>query len=706
MIPEKLLHRFQEKWGDQFDYSDAEYCGYKGKMHIFCKKHNNWFWQTPETHLKFNGCKQCSAELKSNVRRMPQDEFINRSKKLYGDKFDYSKVQYINNNTNVIVTCSKHGDISVNPAKFLNGCGCTLCNKEKPNPNIKPFSDVLKQFRETHGDKYEYDKTTFSNMSSKIRIICPEHGEFWQTPLKHLSGQGCPACGRKRIADGQRLSLEEFIDKANKKHNFKYDYHLIKNFNLQDKVEIICPEHGSFFQKGASHLNGCGCPLCATAERNKNATKTTEEFINEAKKIHDGDNYDYSRVHYVNRSTPVEIICPKHGSFMQNPSKHLIGHGCLKCAASGIHFNGQEYISRANEVHKGKYSYGEVNIKNVREKIKITCPIHGDFYQEAESHLQGHGCPKCSNSVSEAEVEIFDFIRSLLPNELVINRDRTVLNGKEIDILIPSYGIGVEYNGLYWHSEKFVGETDSMLRKSRMANERGINLIHIFEDEWLYKKDIVKSKLKHILMADMDLPRIMGRKCLVKEITAIDANDFLNANHIQGAANATVRIGAFFEDKLIAVMTFNEIDKKEKRWDLNRYASDINYRCQGVASKMLSYFLKNYEITSIKSFADRRWTLSQRENLYTKLGFRLDKVLPPDYRYFINGRTKLERIHKFNFRKQNLNKKYGFPLTMTESEMAEQLHAVKIWDCGLLKYVWGSDVSTIQPKIAEIKTPK
>ena len=293
--------------------------------------------------------------------------------------------------------------------------------------------------------------------------------------------------------------------------------------------------------------------------------------------------------------------------------------------------------------------------------------------------------------VSMPETEIVSFLKGILSNDDVMERDRETLSGKEIDILIPRYGFGIEYDGLYWHTEKFGKGKYFHIDKTTEAKKNGINLIHIFEDEWLYRKEVVKSKLKHILEKDYDLPRIMGRKCTIKEIKSSESSQFLEINHIQGKAYATVHLGAFYDGKLIGVMLFKKDGVTDGYWELNRFATDINYRCQGIGGKMFAYFISKYNPSLVKSFADRRWTFNEENNLYIKLGFKLDEILEPDYRYYINTKTKLERIHKFNFRKQILHKKYGFPLTMTENEMAEQLKAYKIWDCGLYKYVWTKD---------------
>ena len=214
----------------------------------------------------------------------------------------------------------------------------------------------------------------------------------------------------------------------------------------------------------------------------------------------------------------------------------------------------------------------------------------------------------------------------------------------------------------------------------------GYSLIHIFEDEYELNKKLVLNKIKHLLGINENLPRIGARKTIIKEI-GIDATEkFLNEFHIQGVGQSTISLGAFYNDLLVGVITFKIINKEKSDYDLTRFATDYNYVCQGVASKLLSYFIKNYNPISIISFADRRWTLDKDCNLYTKLDFKLDSILKPDYKYYNPSVDRYKRFHKFGFRKQALHKKYGLPLEMTETEMVKQLGYDRIWDCVLFKY--------------------
>jgi hypothetical protein len=300
-------------------------------------------------------------------------------------------------------------------------------------------------------------------------------------------------------------------------------------------------------------------------------------------------------------------------------------------------------------------------------------------------HLQNCGCPKCGNIISNGENNINDFINKKLKIK-TITKTKKIIYPYELDIFIPSKKIAIEYNGLRWHSEQFKEDKNYHLKKTELCEKQEIKLFHIFEDEWFEHSEKVKSKLSQMLGCNKDLPKIYARKCTVKEINKELTKDFLGKNHIQGFSRSSIYLGCYCNNEIVGVMTFKCERKDSDRWELTRFATDINKHCIGVGGKLFKYFVRNYNPSEVKSFADRRWTLDKDDNLYTKLGFKLDKILKPDYKYVIENINK--RYHKFNFRKQILHKKYGLPLTMTENEMCNQIKAHKIWDCGLYKYIW------------------
>ena len=423
--------------------------------------------------------------------------------------------------------------------------------------------------------------------------------------------------------------------------------------------------------------------------------KSNDEFIREAQLIHH-NKYDYSKVEYANAHTKVCIICPEHGEFWQTPSDHLNGKGCPQCAGN-VRCDKDTFIEKAKHMHNDRYDYSKVEYANAHTKVCIICPEHGEFWQIPNNHLNGNGCPLCKNrkigDVLRDTVEDFsnksneihditDCLKVVSPQQ----RNREILRNREIDVYIPSLKLGVEYNGLHWNSERLGKDKNYHLDKLNNCNEQGIKLIQIFEDEWINHREICESKLKQICGLNRN-PKIFARKCKVVEITdKNEAYEFLDKNHIQGRTGFTIAFGAYYNNELVGVMTFKK--EKDGYWDLNRFATDINYQCIGIGGKLFKHFTRNYPFIEIKSFADRRWTTDPTNNLYTKLGFEFDSVVPPTYWYYNPKISRIERFHKFGFRKQHLHNQYGLPLTMTEREMTTALGYTRIWDCGLIKYVY------------------
>lgn len=255
--------------------------------------------------------------------------------------------------------------------------------------------DFIFQAKAVHGDKYDYSRTTYVDFKTKVCIICPKHGEFWQIPSSHTRGGcGCPKCGVELRSQKRRLDTESVIKRAKEIHNNKYDYSLLSYNSQEDKVKIICPVHGVFEQKLSNHLQGQGCPVCAGSIK-----KTTEQFIIEARAIH-GDKYDYSLVEYKNNKSKVIISCPIHGLFAQAPISHLTSCGCPMCAhenAKKARFCSKEdFVRKARAIHGDKYDYSKVQYINSYTPVTIICPIHGEFERLPMRHIEAHaGCPRC-----------------------------------------------------------------------------------------------------------------------------------------------------------------------------------------------------------------------------------------------------------------------------------------------------------------------
>lgn len=241
---------------------------------------------------------------------------------------------------------------------------------------------VLRRFRIAHGWKYEYDFSTYKNTHAKMKIICPVHGEFWQTPDAHMSKIGCNKCGRKVAGRKIRLSEKDFIERVKIIHNNKYDYSKVKYELSSEKVIVICPKHGEFLIKPVQHLSGHGCKICGREQANSKTRSSIEVFIQKANKIHNFK-YDYTKAKYVSNKTKLEIICPKHGNFWQTPHGHLSGKGCASCykrkTQNEIFCLLKQNFPNENWVWEYRSEWlGLQSIDIVNERIKLAIEYNGE----------------------------------------------------------------------------------------------------------------------------------------------------------------------------------------------------------------------------------------------------------------------------------------------------------------------------------------
>ena len=335
---EEFIKEATEKHKGKYDYSKVEYVNAHTKVCIKCQKHGE-FWQSPSHHLSGRECPVCGAKNRSEKKTLTKEEFIKKAIEKHGSKYDYSNAKYVGAKTKVCIKCHEHGEFWQEASSHLNGCGCPKCANESMAERLRSSKeDFIKKARKVHGDKYNYSKVDYVNNTTKVCIICPEHGEFLQMPTNHIKGCGCLTCGNENSQEKKTSSKEEFITKAREVHGDKYDYSKVDYVNAYTKVCINCPEHGEFWQNPNGHLNGRGCLKCVDKY-----VPTTEEWIEKARKVH-GDKYNYSKVKYVDSKTKVCIICPEHGEFWQNPSNHTNGQGCPKCNLSHLERSVMNYL--------------------------------------------------------------------------------------------------------------------------------------------------------------------------------------------------------------------------------------------------------------------------------------------------------------------------------------------------------------------------
>ena len=304
-------------------------------------------------------------------RKYTTSDFIERAAKVYGDKYSYSKTNYINTEVPLLITCPNHGDFKIRPLKFLKGRECQKCKIRTKNTKRLTTEQFIEKSKSIHGDKYDYSKVEYKNQKIKVTLICSEHGEFNVVPNYHLIDRvGCTKCSKNIIKEKASYTSNEFIQKAYKIHGKKYDYSLADYKDYISSISIICPIHGIFSQSLFDHIRTSGCKKCGYEQGGKSIRVTQEEFLNRSKKIH-GDKYDYSLAKYTKSEEKVKIICNKHGVFEQVAISHLTGRGCPKCKYS----KGEIAILFFLEKHNINYETQKIftNCKNVNN-------LKFDFY--------------------------------------------------------------------------------------------------------------------------------------------------------------------------------------------------------------------------------------------------------------------------------------------------------------------------------------
>ena len=424
----------------------------------------------------------------------------------HSDKYNYSKVKYINSNTKVIIICKEHGEFPQQPNNHLQGNGCPDCRLDIMGKWNKSNNDeFISKSIIVHGNIYDYSKVDYKGSTIEVVIICKEHGEFTQQPSVHLSGCGCNTCGIITRSLLKKKTQEEFINEAINEHGDKYDYSKVDYINTKNKIIIICKLHGEFEQTPSDHLSGRGCNICGRNNMIIKQRISNEEFISKAIIIH-GDKYDYSKVNYINTKNKIIIICKLHGEFEQTPSEHLSCCGCNICGRNNMiikqRSSNEEFIPKAIIIHGDKYDYSKVNYITAREKIIINCKKHGDFQQTPDSHLRGVSCPYCKPNFSKKQIEWLNFIQMLYNINI-----QHAINGNEFIIPTTKYkadGYCQETNTIYefhgdlWHGNpklydknntsyfgiKYGELYENTLKREHLIKDLGYNLVVMWEYNW------------------------------------------------------------------------------------------------------------------------------------------------------------------------------------------------------------------------------
>lgn len=265
---EEFINRVNSTFGDRYDCTGVEFISMRTPIFLFDKEKQDYIRVIPNNLFR----KFKSSERSGRVKKLTKKEFIERAKKIHGNKYDYSKVKYIDYETPVTIICPIHGEFQQTPNSHLHSYGCPKCGRKNINADRKlTTEEFIKKAKEVHGDKYDYSKVEYKTNKTPVTIICPIHGEFKQRPANHLSGNGCKKCA----VEESRLSKEIFITRSRLIHGYKYDYSKVRYVDSATKICIICPKHGEFWQIPTDHLDGHGCPFC----NERKLEKETREFL-------------------------------------------------------------------------------------------------------------------------------------------------------------------------------------------------------------------------------------------------------------------------------------------------------------------------------------------------------------------------------------------------------------------------------------------
>ena len=488
--------------------------------------------------------------------------------------------------------------------------------------------EFIKRAQAVHGDRYDYSQVDYKNSKSPVTIICPDHGPFQQQPSMHLSGQGCPVCGKDKAQQGNKTTAknaaEDFIAKARAVHGDLYDYSQVEYKTTHTKIKILCRTHGIFEQTPAHHLQGRGCPRCSYEERGTlQKIQAASDFTDKARAIH-GDLYDYSQVVYENAHSHVTIVCPTHGPFQQSPC----------------------------------------------------------------SHLNGRGCPKCGRSVSSFEKEIIEWLQLQRPDLTIRSSVRDVIPPKELDIYIPELKLGIEFNGTFWHSSQFKTKTYHQ-EKSKACAEQGVLLFHIHEHLWYTRKSQIKSALRYRL--GLSSRRISARECVVKPIEDAQARTFCETNHISGHVPTKHKLGLFTqEQELVCVLTastprFNT----GYTWELIRMCSLGDVHVRGGFGKLFAYFCRNImqEGESVVSYAQADWS---NGSVYHAIGMLCLETTRPGYVWAKANSGDPQILPRYRAQKHKLQELLGdaFDAEKTEAENMQSAGWLKVYNAGNHVYTY------------------
>ena len=447
---------------------------------------------------------------------------------------------------------------------------------------------------------------------------------------------------------------------------FNYDYVTYVN----NRTNVTLMHDGRFFSQRPDHNLSHHMPLLLSDKHKY----STEEWISLVKHRFPDFKYDFGNVSYKNSHLAnISLICHKidkdgneHGKFSISSTAVLAGNGCPKCKAEKLHDdnvgNKDDFVKKYIKKYGNINDFSDFMYESYNKAGTVICNKCGKKFMMTPSNLmKGENCPHCCNfGYSKEEKELYAYVSSI--DSTFSENDRSVLDGLEIDMFSESLKIGIEFDGLFWHSERMVSK-DYHLLKTEKSEKKGVRLVHVFEDEWKNKKEAVKSIIEHII--GKSPIRIYARKCEAKEISKKQADRFFNENSIKyKEEKSSISIGLFNCGELVSVMSFmqDKYDDNDKAFTMTSFTTKLHYSVVGAFGKLFKHFVRKEDPEKVTSLLDRRY-FSQKA--HEAIGFRMIKTKKPIYFYETGGK----RYTRFGFQKK-------------------KNEAYKIYNCGYYEFEW------------------
>lgn len=549
----------------------------------------------------------------------------------------------------------------------------------------KEYKNRLNKSNTEHGARNVHLVNGYVNLTTKATHKCLNCGYTWEVkPYNLLNGQNCPGChqnGNTKSVNVLKKRIQDKYDRSGK--DIKVVSVLRTNtvqIRLKQIVQVtlncIC---GHVWE--TSYANACstsGCPKCA------GLVSTVKDLI-EKLRTKFGDSLDYSKVEAKSLFDTITVICPKHGDFSSKVIQLLQRkHGCIECAKEKVTkshlWDTNRFIEEARRVHGEEYNYDSVIYQHSHTPVLIVCKKHGPWSVVPYNHLHsGSGCPSCSTKVSKPHTLLLDVLSS---KDIIYETNvRGLIGKKELDIYLPDVNAAIEINGIYWHSDRYIGK-QYHYDKALLCRKAGIQLLQFWDHEIHDKKRIVLSMVRNLVGKSR---RAYARKLNLHWIDSHSANLWFDQHHLQGRPYGKVETVVLSQgDKILCAAAFGKSRySKLAEWELLRFANCIGYTVVGGASRLLKEFQRKFNPKSLLSYADLRYS---QGNLYRNLGFAFHHKTKPNYFYFGNNM----RVSRYRAQKHRLQELLGltFDPSLSETENMRIHGYYKVYDAGNLCFLW------------------